>query len=129
MWLRGSLGLFFGGLVLTSSTCSSVSPPVATSKLTPQQSLEVMQVAEGLEVSLFAAEPELRNPTAIDVDAEGRVWVAEAVNYRLFNQDVERPFDLLNLGAYPRRIHRVPPEETAATGPWRQSPLGSFSSQ
>jgi putative membrane-bound dehydrogenase-like protein len=77
--------------VLTSSTCSSISPPVATSKLTPQQSLDVMQVAEGLEVSLFAAEPDLRNPTAIDVDAEGRVWVAEAVNYRLFNQDVVEP--------------------------------------
>ena len=91
MWLRGSLGLFSGGLVLMSSTCSSVSPPVATSKLAPQQSLEAMQVAEGLEVSLFAAEPELRNPTAIDVDAEGRVWVAEAVNYRLFNQDVVEP--------------------------------------
>src|SRR4051794_6117782 len=36
----------------------------------------------GLQVSLFAAEPMVRNPTDIDVDERGRVWVAEAVNYR-----------------------------------------------
>jgi len=35
-----------------------------------------------LEVTLFAESPQLFNPTAIDVDARGRVWVAEAVNYR-----------------------------------------------
>src|SRR2546421_3610095 len=39
-------------------------------------------VADGLEVSLFAAEPMGRNPTDIDIDARGRVWVAEGVNYR-----------------------------------------------
>lgn len=47
-----------------------------------------MQPADGLKVSLFAAEPDLRNPTSMDVDARGRVWIAEAVNYRLFNQDM-----------------------------------------
>lgn len=39
-------------------------------------------VPDGVEVSLWAQSPQLYNPTAIDVDAEGRVWVAEAVNYR-----------------------------------------------
>src|SRR5690606_12443057 len=28
----------------------------------------------------------LRNPTSMDIDAQGRVWIAEAANYRLFNQ-------------------------------------------
>ena len=37
---------------------------------------------EGCEVSLWAESPQLYNPTAIDVDPQGRVWVAEAVNYR-----------------------------------------------
>jgi putative membrane-bound dehydrogenase-like protein len=41
--------------------------------------------AEGLEVALWAESPLLFNPTNIDVDARGRVWVAEAVNYRSFN--------------------------------------------
>ena len=30
------------------------------------------------------------NPTNIDVDARGRVWVAEAVNYRGFNTREDR---------------------------------------
>ena len=37
---------------------------------------------EGCQVSLWAESPQLYNPTAIDVDPQGRVWVAEAVNYR-----------------------------------------------
>ena len=41
-----------------------------------------MTVADGLEVTLFASEPMVRNPTDIDIDERGRVWVAEGVNYR-----------------------------------------------
>ncbi len=37
----------------------------------------------GLAVKQFAAEPMLTNPTNIDVDERGRVWVCEAQNYRL----------------------------------------------
>ena len=40
-----------------------------------------MQIANGLEVELFAAEPLVINPTNISVDARGRVWVCEAPNY------------------------------------------------
>ena len=45
-------------------------------------SLNRFKVGDGLEVSLFASEPLVRNPTDIDVDERGRVWVAEGVNYR-----------------------------------------------
>ena len=37
---------------------------------------------EGLEVTLWAKSPLLHNPTNIDFDAQGRLWVAEGVNYR-----------------------------------------------
>jgi len=37
---------------------------------------------EGLEVTLWAKSPLLNNPTNIDFDAQGRLWVAEGVNYR-----------------------------------------------
>jgi putative membrane-bound dehydrogenase-like protein len=47
-----------------------------------QASLKDLKVADGLEVSLFACEPMVRNPTDMDIDARGRVWVCEAVNYR-----------------------------------------------
>ena len=41
-----------------------------------------MEVAEGLAIGLFASEPMMVNPTNIDVDEKGRVWVCEAYNYR-----------------------------------------------
>ncbi|MFM7249200.1 MAG: PVC-type heme-binding CxxCH protein [Planctomycetaceae bacterium] len=42
----------------------------------------VLVTAEGLEATLFAAEPLLSSPSDIDVDAAGRVWVCEVTNYR-----------------------------------------------
>ncbi len=63
----------------------------AHAQLSPEESLAQLRTASGLRVSLFAAEPDLVNPTMIDVDAQGRVWVTEAVNYRLFNQEETRP--------------------------------------
>jgi hypothetical protein len=39
-------------------------------------------VAEVLQVELFASEPLIGNPTNIDMDARGRVWMCEAFNYR-----------------------------------------------
>lgn len=52
-----------------------------------------MKAAEGFNVELFAAEPMLINPTSMDVDHKGRVWIAEAVNYRRknFNRPILRP--------------------------------------
>lgn len=35
-----------------------------------------------LELSLYAAEPMLFNPTNMDIDHKGRVWICEAYNYR-----------------------------------------------
>jgi putative membrane-bound dehydrogenase-like protein len=46
---------------------------------------------DDLEVSLWAESPMFFNPTNIDVDARGRVWVAEAVNYRDFNTAKQEP--------------------------------------
>ena len=43
------------------------------------------QLAGDLEATLWAESPMFFNPTNIDVDARGRIWVAEAVNYRRFN--------------------------------------------
>jgi putative membrane-bound dehydrogenase-like protein len=51
-------------------------------QLPPDKALATMQPGPGLQVELFAAEPMLINPTAIDVDHKGRVWVCEGVNYR-----------------------------------------------
>ncbi|MCZ6795139.1 MAG: NPCBM/NEW2 domain-containing protein, partial [Planctomycetota bacterium] len=50
--------------------------------LDAEESLQELDVHEGLEVTLFAHEPMLVNPTNLDIDARGRVWVTEGVNYR-----------------------------------------------
>jgi len=43
--------------------------------------MSAFKVAEGLSVDLFAAEPLLSNPVAIDVDARGDVYVAETERF------------------------------------------------
>lgn len=48
----------------------------------PSYAVEGLEVAEGLDVTLFAAEPQLLNPTNMDIDSRGRVWITEAYNYR-----------------------------------------------
>jgi putative membrane-bound dehydrogenase-like protein len=64
--------------------------PGAYAQLDPEAGLKALQAGEGLEVSLFAADEHLVNPTAIDVDAQGRIWVTEAANYRLFKHPAVR---------------------------------------
>ena len=51
-------------------------------KRLPENALKGLVVANGLEVHTMATEPMLKNPTNIDVDEKGRVWVTEAYNYR-----------------------------------------------
>src|SRR5262245_3491400 len=41
-----------------------------------------LQPAADLRVQVFAREPQLLCPSAFDIDEHGRIWVAEAVNYR-----------------------------------------------
>jgi len=48
----------------------------------PENALKGLEVADGLEVQLFAHEPMVRNPTNMDIDDRGRVWVTEGRNYR-----------------------------------------------
>lgn len=48
-------------------------------------------MANGLEIQSFASEPLLVNPTNIDIDEKGRIWVAEAYNYRTWNDYPANP--------------------------------------
>jgi putative membrane-bound dehydrogenase-like protein len=58
---------------------------VAASQPTGQQLGDRFTLPDDLEISLWAESPMFFNPTNIDIDERGRVWVAEAVNYRGFN--------------------------------------------
>src|SRR5262249_34665971 len=49
----------------------------------PEESARLLKPADGLVATLWAAEPLVVNPTNMDIDSRGRVWVTEGLNYRL----------------------------------------------
>lgn len=55
----------------------------------PEYALLGVEMKDGLEITLFASEDMVRNPTNMDVDDRGRVWITEGVNYRpTLNPDI-----------------------------------------
>lgn len=78
-------------LLIISFSCEEASETTAVhpfdqlseeEKRNPENALLGIKVNESLEASLFASEPMITNPTNIDIDHKGRVWVCEAYNYR-----------------------------------------------
>ncbi len=64
-------------------------PDEEYAKLTDDDKRKVEHAVDGiqladpdLEVTLFASEPMMMNPTNMDIDAKGRVWICEGYNYR-----------------------------------------------
>lgn len=61
-------------------------PPAATpapaAALPDVVPVSLFKVPEGFEVTLWAQSPMLHNPTNMDIDAQGRIWITEGVNYR-----------------------------------------------
>ena len=57
-------------------------PPPLEAQTTPEDTVAGLRVADGLEITLWAAEPDVINPTNLDIDERGRIWITEAVNYR-----------------------------------------------
>jgi putative membrane-bound dehydrogenase-like protein len=57
-------------------------PSVAVAQVPPERCEATFTVADGLEMKLWASEPLFANPTCMDIDHLGRVWVCESVNYR-----------------------------------------------
>ncbi|MGC1244213.1 MAG: PVC-type heme-binding CxxCH protein [Chryseosolibacter sp.] len=47
----------------------------------------LLYTPDDLEATLWAESPMFFNPTNVDVDYRGRIWITEAVNYRNFNND------------------------------------------
>lgn len=67
--------LLFSSLVLPAAAQSETYPFVPASAL---------EVPEGLEVKVWATSPMFFNPTNMDVDVKGRIWVAEGRAYRAY---------------------------------------------
>jgi putative membrane-bound dehydrogenase-like protein len=69
-------------LALPTSGQSREAVPHSFGLAAARESLKRLHPADGLEVTLFAAEPLVKNPTDMDIDERGRVWITEGVNYR-----------------------------------------------
>jgi len=59
----------------------------ARGQVSPEEELKALRAADGIELSLFASEPLITNPAAMDIDTHGRVWVAEIQWYRRAAKD------------------------------------------
>jgi len=81
--------VFYAFACLLYTACKNNS---TTSSATPVG----LYIPDSLEATLFAASPMIHNPTNVDVDERGRLWVTEAVNYRNFNNDSTRFFHYNN---------------------------------
>lgn len=61
---------------------AALSPPAAPASAPTLVPADHFTVPDGFELTVWAQSPQLRNPTNMDVDAQGRIWVTEGVNYR-----------------------------------------------
>jgi quinoprotein glucose dehydrogenase len=66
--------------------------------------LKRFSLAPGLKASLWAAEPMLANPVAIDFDEKGRLFVSETYRYRTSVLDIRDYMDMLELDLASRSI-------------------------
>ncbi len=63
-------------------TLAVLAAALAACSFSPPHVGDEFEVAPGLEMTLWASEPLLVNPTNFDIDERGRVWFIESVNYR-----------------------------------------------
>ena len=77
-WIKPTLTVAAALSLVTNLSAQRHGPAAAA-----EQAKQLISHPE-LEATLFASEPMLVNPANMDIDAEGRVWVTEGVNYRLF---------------------------------------------
>ncbi len=68
----------FLGTTLLLSACTQPGPPFS-----PQEALETFVLEEDFRIEIFAAEPLIQDPVAMEIDEQGRVYVVEMIGYPL----------------------------------------------
>jgi len=82
--------------VRAASGDDSYSPPIRSASGEAELAMKRFHLAEGLDVSLFAAEPLLANPVCLYVDAHGRVYVAETFRHSAGVTDIRNHMSWLD---------------------------------
>ncbi len=65
-------------LALLLNACGRSGPPYS-----PEASLQTMRIEKGFRIELFAAEPAIADPVAMEFDENGRIFVVEMPGYPL----------------------------------------------
>ena len=69
-------------LAVVSNTASAAEPKTSNAPfLSPAEAVAKMDIPDGFDVSIFAAEPDIAEPIAFCFDDRGRIWVVENINY------------------------------------------------
>jgi putative membrane-bound dehydrogenase-like protein len=81
--MRGQKLLILTAATIVSALTAAASAQPASEGAKPTLvPLDIFTVPKDLEVTIWAQSPMLKNPTNMDFDAQGRLWVTEGVNYR-----------------------------------------------
>ncbi len=87
--LFGTLALSLTPLALWAQSPAAPAAPAAPAEPAGPTMVPtgLFTLPDDLEVTVWAQTPQLRNPTNMDIDADGRIWVTEGANYRRSNRD------------------------------------------
>jgi putative membrane-bound dehydrogenase-like protein len=81
LWFRSRWkGALIAGLLALLVACSSSpsGPPYSS-----QDALKTFQIQDGFQIELYASEPDISDPVAMEVDEYGRIYVVESSGYPL----------------------------------------------
>jgi hypothetical protein len=68
--------------LVVHAVCICLCAASARAQKSPQETVAGLTPAEGLELNLWASEPDVQKPTNMDIDSRGRIWITEGTNYR-----------------------------------------------
>ncbi len=75
------LCISFCALSILLSSCNQAQKQAEQRAYTPQESLAAIKASEDFKVELFLAEPQVQSPVEMVFDENGRVYVAEMLDY------------------------------------------------
>src|SRR5262245_3671739 len=75
------LCLSFCAMSLLLTTCNRTRKQAEQRAYTPQESLAAIKVSEDFKVELFLTEPKVQSPVEMAFDENGRIYVAEMLDY------------------------------------------------
>ena len=78
-------------VALALSICCAMSiDAFADEPLAPADAAATCKVPEGFQVTVFAGEPDIRQPIGFCIDDRGRLWVAEAYSYPIHTESAAK---------------------------------------